>query len=211
MDLIRGLPAEDTGEEISESAGEQFRAKVSAAMFSLVTLSVPKNNTGDGLERRSELESRTLADWCSRFAKPRTWGAVRGYQIWCRRDKGQMLRIALRVGLFNQRGVGGSDLGRFSQKQFNELAKRYGVGTDCKVNGGDQRAVELEQEFLVDIFAEPAIETDEANGRPPGSSAPFSEKHQSVELNGQTDDTCSLPACREHAVRPFVRRVMVGI
>ena len=42
MDLIRGLPAEDTGEEISESAGEQFRAKVSAAMFSLVTLLFPK-------------------------------------------------------------------------------------------------------------------------------------------------------------------------
>jgi hypothetical protein len=199
MDLIRGLPAEQSGEEISETAGDQFRTKVSAAMLSLVTLAVRK---GDESGHRSEPERRTLVDWCQMFAKPKVWAGIRGYQIWCRRDQGQRLRIALRFGLFNQAGVAGGDLGRLGQKQFNELAKRYDVGTDCKVSGGGERAVELLAEFLDDILAAPAVETDEGHSPPSGSSAPFDEKHWGNEANGQTDD----PSMRAPtaSVRPSV-------
>jgi hypothetical protein len=157
--LLASLPDEESPAEVSDPAMEGFQAKVRAALCALVPLAYPR-----GAEKRFEdVQRRPLIDWARIFAKAGRWGDVRGYRLWSRLDgTPARLRVALRVELFAQAHVAALD--RLSQRRFVALCEVYGVGQPCRVQGGDQRAVELTAAFVQDLLAGPV--TEEADPLP---------------------------------------------
>jgi hypothetical protein len=151
VEMLAGLQEEGDGGEVDMLAGDQFRQKIANALLTLVPLAY--TYAGPGGEDRSEVQRRSLIQWCKAFAKPGRWGGVRSYLIWCRADSG-IQRIAFRNGLFGQLHV--SELARLSPTRLTQLCELYGVGRGVRISGGAQRAVELTPEFVADLLAEPA-------------------------------------------------------
>jgi hypothetical protein len=159
VDLLDGLPDEQTSDEISDPAREEFRSKVRAGLFALVALAYNRDTDARDVQRR------TLADWARMFAKPGRWQSVRSYKLWSRLDDGR-LRIALRVDLFGQ-VPGGSGLAHLHPRAFSDLAKLYDVGTEdgTKVSGGNIRAIELTTDFITELYSEPVDGQTDAETR----------------------------------------------
>jgi hypothetical protein len=155
VDLLRPLPEEDTCVEISDAAGEEFRAKLKAAMHTLVSKG---KTTHDREGALTEVERRALIDWCVRWAKPGRWECIRGHQLWVRREpvgESDRLAVALRVELFHQLHF--KPFASFTQNKFGRLATLYGVGEDRanpKVNG--VRCTILTPEFIHELLVVPA-------------------------------------------------------
>ena len=156
-DLLAELPDESQADEISGAAQEQFRGQIAAALHTLVPLTY--RYKGDDGGDREEVQRRSLISWCGMFAKGKRWESIRTYCLWVREgdplpgSTAKVVRVALRVELFAQ--VSKTDLAKLSQRNLTDLCKLYAIGTECKVRGGDARAVELSPGFLAEITAEP--------------------------------------------------------
>jgi hypothetical protein len=155
VDLIRPLPEEEVCPEISDSAQEEFRARMKAAMHTLVSIG---ERTYENNKEVTHVERRSLIDWCSRWARPGRWDSIRGHTLWVRRepirDAGERLAIALRVELFHQ--IHFRPFASLTQNKFGRLAALYGVGEDRanrKVNG--VRATILTLEFIDELLSQP--------------------------------------------------------
>jgi putative DNA primase/helicase len=145
-DLLGGLKDEEATGEISRPAGEEFAARVAAALHAIVALGY--HHDGDDL---AQVERRSLVEWCWLFAKIGRWETVRSYRVWCTQRDGDLLGVALRAELFDQ--LHRADLGRISPYKFGQLAELYGIGRREKVNG--VRVVVLAEEFLADVWQKP--------------------------------------------------------
>jgi hypothetical protein len=156
VDLISPLPEEDACVEINDTAQDQFHATLKAALSALVALG--SREYGAGKAEVTEVERRSLIDWCVRFAKPGRWARIRSLYLWVRREPcgdGDRLAVALRVELFSQTRFGG--FGRLTQNKFGRLATLYGAGQDVdnpKVCG--VRCTFLAPEFIDELLAGPA-------------------------------------------------------
>ncbi len=150
VDLLADLKEEaETAEqdgEVSQRAVESFHDRVRAALLTIVAM----GRTRDSGE--TEIERRTLIDWCKLWAKAGPWQAVRSYQLWTRLgDEG--LEAALRFDLFGQL-PGCSDLAALGRTKFARLATQYGIGNP-KAKVQEQRCVVLSGEFLDELLATP--------------------------------------------------------
>ena len=152
QDLRGELEEEGAGGEIVESAGEEFRRQLSAALLTLHTLGkdvVGKDRLGRE-KTETEVERRTILEWVDRFANTTKWTDVRSLCVWGCRDKDGALRVAIRAELFSQ--IHAPDLSKIAPKRLAELCTLYGLGSRCKVEGGDTRAVELEPGFVQELL-----------------------------------------------------------
>jgi hypothetical protein len=146
-DLLQSLPEEpDTGGEISGGAEEEFQGIVTAALMSIEGFA---HTFRDVNSEKTEVQRRSLLDWCRLFAKPGPWQSVRSLSIWCRRGDDGDVQIALHQRLFGQ-------IRRpmpHSHRKFAALCESYGIG----VAGRTSRSafVELAQAFLTDLQAGP--------------------------------------------------------
>lgn len=166
MDLLDGLPEEEGAVEVSDMAQEEFWAKVSAGLHTIVAMGHHQHDQRGGT---TEVQRRSLLDWCNLWAKPGRWQQVRSYQLWIRREPhpggGERLAIALRVEVFRQAGQ--SDLSKLTQNKFGRLAALYGVAVDkpnTKVNG--YRASILTQQFIDDLLYRPRDQDDSVGDSP---------------------------------------------
>jgi hypothetical protein len=153
VELLARLPEEVNTAEVSEGAAEQFRARVKAALLTIVSLGYAYRQ---GKDERTEVERRPVIKWAIAFAKDGAWGDMRGLSIWSRREKGtRRLRVAIQVSLFRQIHAAGLPE---TQRQFAGLARLYGVGRErngTKIKGGRDRALELTEEFLAELTEAP--------------------------------------------------------
>jgi hypothetical protein len=157
-DLWKSLPEEDaTAGEVADAAADEFKAKVSGALYRMVTLAhkVDVVRVIDGKQktvRETQQEHRSLIAWCDLLAAPGKWESIRSYLIWCRRVDGQ-LRVAVRPEVFRQVCA---DLGS-TQRRFAKLAECYGLGTGQECRAGGARAVELTPEFVAELLDAPQL------------------------------------------------------
>jgi hypothetical protein len=145
-DLIAALDDEPDSPEISETAGQQFRDAIAKLMNTLWVIPVPREKG-----ERPVMESRTLIDWCQRFAKPGRWQHVRSLRLWCRLVNNQ-IEVAFHCLLFGQ--VRQGSLAPPNHGELGHLAEMYGVG----FRGGHtsrSRFVELSPEFIAELLAGP--------------------------------------------------------
>jgi putative DNA primase/helicase len=160
VDLLAPLRVEEDAAEVSESAEGEFRRKVAAALYSMVTLGQRiETSSGDRAERQ---ERRSLIQWCATLAKGK-WADIRSYLIWCMRtpEPERRLRVALRLGLFSQ-VQGANKLAEMTPKRFAGLAVRYGVALPgdegprlvCET-GKQGRLLELHPDFVAGLTARP--------------------------------------------------------
>lgn len=161
-DLIASVPDEDTAELGADApAGEEFRRLVREALLSEIVLG--DIITGTGV---TQVERRSLIDWCQRFGKTGPWRSIRSKKCWCKlRDLGEgevELIVAIRHELFAQVGAD-RRLREMTANTFARRAQRYGVGT---VGRGDrphgQSAVVLASEFVRDLLANTPQDEDVA-------------------------------------------------
>jgi hypothetical protein len=158
-ELLGQLPDEDQAEEVSDSAGEDFRAAMSAVLYHIVPLG-REVRQGDQTETR--VERRSLIDAARVFARPGSWQSVRDYQIWCRQGEGGALEVAIRSGLLSQ--VPSGTLAGLKPKQFAHKCALYDVGAagdDCRPGGS--RAVRLAPAFLAELLARPELPIPNSN------------------------------------------------
>jgi len=148
-ELLHTLPEEEATEEISASAEEQFRRQVAACLFAQVVFA----QVVDAKTGAAEQQRRTLLQWCQLWAKPGKWEQVRSALLWCRKDTGGQLCLALRVELFGQYGP--RELTSLSQRAFGRLAELYGVGEAQRAAG--ERVVELSQAFVETLRTGPEL------------------------------------------------------
>jgi hypothetical protein len=160
-DLIGALPEEHESDEIVDPAQEQFRRLVATAMYRMVSLGRVRKATRQAEVDETQVENRSLIDWCIQFAKPGRWAKVR-YSVWTRRPEGTTIpQVAITVGLFAELRV--VELARMGQRQFANLCRMYGVGIDRECRAGS-RALELAPEFVSELLAEPTqVDEGEAN------------------------------------------------
>jgi hypothetical protein len=183
-DLLDSLPEEEDASEIANSAAVDFGGHVAAALYAIV-------NFGYKHERneQTQVERRSLIDWCVLWAKDGDWARVRSYTLWTCRER-LMVKIALRVDLFRQ--VGHKELGGLDQRRFSQLCEQYQVGRSGRAGG--QRVVELDPLFLHGRMGLPYQDLGEANDRDTGrfdgqtaSCAPTCEQASTRQQEGQTD------------------------
>jgi hypothetical protein len=156
VDMLGELPEEETSGVVVESAEDEFRGRVAAALLHHASLGYRYEN--DNGEWVTETQRRTLINWCRLFAKSR-WADIRGYQVWCRHDEDTGLEVAIRKELFGQ-VQGCADLARMSATKFTRLAEAYQVGAGGR-NGqriGGARVVLLAPEFLAYLLEHPAAD-----------------------------------------------------
>lgn len=150
-DLLTSLPDEDGADAKGvELAREDFRRLVRDALLTEVQL-VDASDRGP-----TQIERRSVIDWCERFAKPGPWRSIRSKQVWCKNDLlpgGEIkLRVALRHSLFAQLKAD-RRLCELSSNVFTRRAAKYGVGS----TGGradrphGQSAVVLTDEFVASL------------------------------------------------------------
>jgi hypothetical protein len=158
--LHRSLPDEAAAEEVCETAEEEFRAAVSAALHAQVTLGEVVFPAA-GLRAGADLprvERRSLIDWCVRFARAGPWRSIRSYAIWSRvapsGDGGPRLEVAFRTELFSQ--VKYQPLAGLTQNQLGRLCEQYRVGTQDRAKG--QRCVVLDHDFLIEVCRAPGAD-----------------------------------------------------
>jgi hypothetical protein len=155
QDLLATLSEEETLEEQTVSAGDEFRGRVRAGLLRLVTLGFERSRKGRGDEDAEQrVERRSLIDWCRLLAKPMGWGDIRGHLIWCKRGPDGAPLVALRPEVFGQIG-GDPDLARMTFRKFAQLAALYDVGERVRMDGNTARAVELKPSFVADLLAGP--------------------------------------------------------
>lgn len=175
--LLTELPDEDEAKlGIDSTAGDEFRRMVRDAMLSEITLN-------DIIERVgvTQVERRSLIDWCVKFAKPGPWRTIRSKKCWCKVEKKGtaeiILRVAIRVELFAQIRAD-KLLCSMNQNTFARRAARYGVGSSSRVDRPQGRsAVVLEEEFLASLtegLDEPAPSPEPAESE----RKLFSPKHE---------------------------------
>jgi putative DNA primase/helicase len=162
-DMLMLLRDESDAEEIDPGAEEHFRRLLADALTRhMVTLAVGHRDNSERRPGREDdgpqREARTLLDWCARFARPGGWAKVRSYGVWCRRDEGGRLRVAVRYELLRQMGV--RDLEDLGQDRLADLAERYGCGQRCRAGRGGQRALELSPEWLAALLENPTDSTE---------------------------------------------------
>jgi hypothetical protein len=175
QEMLQALREETAADEIVAPAQEDFVAKLSAALHTLVTHGHHRTDDASGV-KENVIERRSLLDWCKLFAKPGKWEQIRSLQLWCRKDQEDKLQIALRLELFSSGQAHHRDLAGLKQYGFGQLCERYGVG----VVNGDQgridgkRVVVLTRSFIDGLLAIPVV-TDNgelpfeaAAGREPG-------------------------------------------
>jgi hypothetical protein len=163
---------ETSAGELVDPAREQFRALVRGGLLTVVALAHGYQAGESGEE--TKVQKKPLLHWARSFAKGYRWmGAdVRGLSIWAKKGPTPALpRVALRVEVFGQ--VHYAKLAGMPYEQFASLCELYDVGTRCKVQGGDTRAVELLPEFVADALDVPLDEptggAPEAGQPPPGA------------------------------------------
>lgn len=133
-DLRKSLPDEDTAELSADApAGEEFRRLVRDALLGQLVLGETieqKHQPKDG-QSVTQVERRSLIDWCYKFAKPGPWRSIRSYRIWCKSlDLGGgeiKLGVALRHELFAQVKAD-RRLVEMTANTFTRRAARYGIG-----------------------------------------------------------------------------------
>jgi hypothetical protein len=179
-DLLAALPEETASGEIAETAEEEFRRQLSAALLTLHVLGKQVKGT-DGRGKPvdlTETERRTVIEWASCFAKTERWADVRSLCVWSCLGPEREVRVAIRAELFSQ--VHAPELSKITPRRLAELCNLYGLGSGCKVEGGDRRAVELDRDFVRELLRrgcpDPANrETGRTHGRPdapPQQSSP---------------------------------------
>jgi hypothetical protein len=155
-DLMDGLQDEPEAEAEAAPAAEEFRRRVAALMFRLVTLSrVVTDQKGQAVDQIKE--ARSVIDWCQKLAKPGQWESIRSYRVWCRRTaegEGDKLAVAIRAELAGQ--VGDAALKDMPHRQLATLAVKYGVAVAGECRPGGNRAIELTPEFIAALLAKPA-------------------------------------------------------
>jgi hypothetical protein len=152
VDIRDSLPEEEECDEITPSAEEQFRAKVSAALFHLEA--VQYRHKGG---QEADVQRRSLISFCRAFAVTPNWAEVRPYTdlLWTRKGADGRPQVALRKDLFAQ-VPRCADLARLSQKAFSTQCQNYGVGVATKAGG--YRVVALTPEFIAELLARPVDE-----------------------------------------------------
>src|SRR5262249_54321519 len=136
-----------------------------------------------------------IIDWCGRFAKPGGWQSIRGYRIWCKKDRDGNLHVAFRAELLGQLHCPG--WGTIDQDKLSHLCRLYAVGTPCKVAGGNARAIELTPEFLQDLLDRP-LDEPETDTRTPSAFAREAEGRPGVRGDGQPQS----PQQLKHGANP---------
>jgi hypothetical protein len=151
--MLGQLPDEGGEDGVAEPAAEEFRRRVAAVMFRIVTLSrVIKDAAGTEQIK----EARSVIGWCRVFAKPGQWQPIRDYCAWSRQvGIEKVLAVAIRVELAGQVGDG-SFRGMF-HRRLADLAVRYGVAVaaagECRPGG--RRAIELSRNFIESLVGGP--------------------------------------------------------
>jgi hypothetical protein len=156
--LLKQLPDEVATVEVSESAADQFRSKLRAALLKLVAIGTVHNRGKD--EETTTVERRPLLHWVEIFAAAnrakgvRGWADVRGHSIWGRYDEG-VLRVAMHHDLLAQ--IHATGLPEHPRK-FGDMARLYEVaatGDGPKVQRGSLRLLELSVAFIEDLLPVP--------------------------------------------------------
>jgi hypothetical protein len=130
-DLLDGLPTEDDVAPGDDGPGRaECRQLVRDALLSEVVLG--KTIRGSHV---TEVERRSLIDWCGKFAKDGVWRSIRSKRCWCRLKKlegGEVeLQVAVRHELFGQLKAD-KRLADLTANAFGRRAARYGVGTSTR-------------------------------------------------------------------------------
>jgi hypothetical protein len=171
-DLLDGLPVEDDvapGDD--RPAREEFRQLVRDALLSEVVLG--KTIRGAAV---TQVERRSLIDWCKKFAKTKkTWQSIRSKRCWCRLKKlegGEVeLQVAVRQELFGQLKAD-KRLADLTPRAFARRCRRYGVGTSTpEERPHGLTAVVLDPAFVRELTAGgPAdpVDPDQPAEREPG-------------------------------------------
>jgi DnaB-like helicase N terminal domain len=149
QDLIRHVPDEADSPEIADAAGEQFRGAVAQLLAAIESLSYRR----DGAER-TEVQRRSLIDWCKLFARAGPWRSVRSLAIWCRLDGDGRVAIAIHQRLAGQ--VGRGHLLPYTHRRLVQLAEMYGVGSGRRTSSA--RILELTPEYIAEQLAQPGEE-----------------------------------------------------
>jgi hypothetical protein len=152
QDLRGELDEEGANGEIVESAGEEFRRQLAAALLSLHALGKEVRVKDErGREKtETEMQRRTVIEWAAMFGTSSRWTDVRSLCIWARLNKDGVTQVAIRAELFSQ--IHASELSKITHNRLRELCTLYGLGAPCKVEGGDKRAVELEPTFVQELL-----------------------------------------------------------
>jgi hypothetical protein len=158
VDLINDLPDEERAEEVDESAEERFRQQVSGALHTLITLGELRMV---GKEEVTQMQRRSVIDWCCRFAKEGPWRSIRSYKVWTRfvplPEIGMRLEVAVRAELFTQLNY--RPLAELTQTKFARLCEQYGIGSADRAQG--TRVVVLTPDYLDSLLADPNQATRE--------------------------------------------------
>jgi len=161
VDMLGSTDPEGEESEVSASAGADLSRVLAAALHTVVTMG--RRVTVKGVEE-TQLEQRSLADWCGVLAKPgRGWYRMRSWHVWARRE--DRLRIALRPDLFTQLRRG--DLPQLTLRQLNQLAQAHEIGGPVSVAGNSIRAMELRGEWIAEYLALPPSALGAAEWDPP--------------------------------------------
>jgi hypothetical protein len=150
--LRNSLAEEDDSAEVNELARDQFRAKVAAAMLCLQSFVYEYKKKEKSDPERTEVQKRSLLNWCQLWAKAGNWQSVRSLPLWTRLDEQNRLCIALRLELF---AVLSKPIPAKGPKAFKRLCHLYDVGTGGRPCGKD--AVELSGGFLDYLSEQPTV------------------------------------------------------
>jgi hypothetical protein len=202
QDLLNELPDEPDSAEVTDTAAEEFRRRLTAALTTVIALG--HSYRKDGVDV-TETQRRALVDWAALWAKPGPWGDVRSYRAWHRLDDGGRLHMALRVDLFAQ--LGRRELSDMTQRQFARLCELYGLGVAGKAGG--ERVVILDPDFVAEVRAAPSPTESWTDGRTDGETHARAREdcaQASKSAQGDTAPTDPVDGSVDAAsVRPRVR------
>ncbi|MFM8270922.1 MAG: hypothetical protein ACKODX_01095 [Gemmata sp.] len=170
-DLLRSLPDEDAADlGGSAAARDEFRRLVRDALLSQVAL-------GDviGKSDVTQVERRSLIDWCEKFAKSGPWRSIRSYRCWCKVGHGDggelVVQVAVRHELFAQVKAD-RRLCQLTSNIFTRRAVRYGVGAaDRAERPHGQSAVVLDAAFVEELLRSTPSDEPAGSQGTRGSSA----------------------------------------
>jgi hypothetical protein len=171
-DLLGSLDEEGAGGELVEPAEKEFRARLTAVFSTVVSIGYSYKQGG---EERHEVLREPIIDWAKKFALKPTWQSVRGYRIWSKKTRDGQLHVAFRAELLGQLHCPG--WGTIDQDRLSHLCRLYAVGTPCRVQGGNARAIELTPEFLADLLDRPLDEPETDARTASGFAREGEERH----------------------------------
>jgi hypothetical protein len=155
IDLLASLPSEETSDEVSEHAAEEFANRIAAGLRTLQSFGRQIQNTRTH-NSETDVQRRTLVSWCMIFAKEGDWAQIRSLDLWTRLAPDGRLEIALRPGLFDQ--VGRKDFADISYRTFRALCEQYDLGKAIGDDGKRCRpcganAIQLSPHFVAELTA----------------------------------------------------------